>query len=251
MPQLRAFVGHSFTDDDQSVVAQFLKFFDQLKASALDFNWTHAESAEPKELSTKVQSLLVGKNLFIGICTAKELAIPQASVRPLVFDHNKVAAAKWEFELKTSDWIIQEIGLAIGHGFDLILLLEDGVRRPGGLQGNIEYIPFSRETPSDSFGRILEMLTALAGAPARQTTTSLESRAEDVQDESPAPALSFIDELAQPNPDWPEERFEIAFFHFTMVDEPAKAEKISEAYLGRNGISDEKRTSWAAYEEQT
>ena len=32
---------------------------------------------------------------------------------------------------KTSDWVIQEIGLATGRGLELILLVEDGVRRPG------------------------------------------------------------------------------------------------------------------------
>lgn len=44
---------------------------------------------------------------------------------------------------------------------DVIILLEDGLRKPGGLQGDLEYIGFNRNEPSKSFNKILEMLTAL------------------------------------------------------------------------------------------
>ena len=43
----------------------------------------------------------------------------------------------------------------------LILLVEDDVRTPGGLQGDLEYIQFSRQSPEKSFGKILEMIKAL------------------------------------------------------------------------------------------
>jgi hypothetical protein len=62
---------------------------------------------------------------------------------------------------KTSDWIIQEIGLAIGKKLDLILLLESEVQKPGGLQGDIEYIPFHRDYPARSFQKVLEMTQVL------------------------------------------------------------------------------------------
>ena len=60
---------------------------------------------------------------------------------------------------KTSDWIIQEIGLAIGRGCKVILLVESGVRHPGGLQGSLEYIEFDRSAPEKAFKKLLQMIS--------------------------------------------------------------------------------------------
>ena len=75
MTEIRAFVGHSFADDDAEVVNKFLKYFDQLSKLDLKFSWEHAEAAEPKVLAEKVMSLISNKNVFIGICTKKEHTI--------------------------------------------------------------------------------------------------------------------------------------------------------------------------------
>jgi hypothetical protein len=161
MSELKAFIGHSFTDDDKYVVRQFLDYFDCIKNMGIGFSWEHAEPAEPKILSEKVLKLMENKNLFIGICTVKERAINPDKLRKARFYKEALIAKKDDFVSKTSDWIIQEIGVAIGKAMDVIILSEDGLRNPGGLQGNIEYIPFSRNEPSKSFNKILEMLTAL------------------------------------------------------------------------------------------
>ena len=128
MTQIRAFVGHSFLDNDQEIVGKFLKYFDQLSESGLSFSWVHAEAAEPKLLADKVMSLLSDKNVFVGICTKNERAIWHASLRKVVFHSSVLKAQEREFVWKTSDWIIQEIGLAKGKNLDIILLLESGVR---------------------------------------------------------------------------------------------------------------------------
>ena len=67
MSKISAFVGHSFIEDDKEVVANFLQYFDRLKALVTGFTWDHAELAEPKILSQKVREKMTGKNLFIGI----------------------------------------------------------------------------------------------------------------------------------------------------------------------------------------
>jgi hypothetical protein len=72
MTGIRASVGHSFTADDEIVVGAFLKYFDSLSRSSINFAWTHAEPAEPRALAAKVTTLLRECNLFIGICTKKE-----------------------------------------------------------------------------------------------------------------------------------------------------------------------------------
>ncbi len=132
MAEIRAFVGHSFTEDDAEVVGKFLTYFDQLSKSEINFSWDHAEAAEPKVLAQKVMALLSDKNVFIGICTKKERVISPDSLTKSFFHPNRLMAQKGEFFWKTSDWIIQEIGLAKGENLDLILLMENGVRNPGG-----------------------------------------------------------------------------------------------------------------------
>ena len=62
---------------------------------------------------------------------------------------------------KTSDWILQEIGYAVSRDMQIVLLLEVGLRNPGGLQGDIEYIPFVRDAPEKAFTKILEMIQSL------------------------------------------------------------------------------------------
>lgn len=69
MSRIAAFIGHSFLPEDEAVVRSFCKYFDELSEIGIDFSWEHAEAAEPRELSEKVQKKMTDKNLFIGLCT--------------------------------------------------------------------------------------------------------------------------------------------------------------------------------------
>src|SRR5436305_2023268 len=109
---------------------------------------------------------------------------------------------------KTSDWITQEIGLAIGKGLNLILLIEDGVRNPGGLQGNIEYIAFQRASPEEAFGKLLEMIRALLPRSSILSLTSPETASAPAAEE-PARSEEGDDDWPDPNPDWRRIRYEI------------------------------------------
>lgn len=164
MSHLSAFIGHSFTKDDSILVRKFTDFFDSLRDLDFGFDWTHAEFAEPKELSQKVREKIANRNLFIGLCTRKELVFEPKTAKSIPGLNWFLLTSKpiW----KTSDWIIQEIGLACGLGMNVIILLEDNVRKPGGLQGDIEYIPFTRKKPEESFNKILQMVKALIDEPS-------------------------------------------------------------------------------------
>jgi hypothetical protein len=155
--EIRAFVGHSFSKDDSEVVRKFLDYFVRISSIVPEFGWVHAEVAEPKQLADKVMRLIADCNVFIGICTRKEYAVDPRVLRTKYFGYG-LGVQKDALVWKTSDWIIQEIGLAIGKGLNLILLIEDGVRDPGGLQGNIEYVPFERSALEEAFGKLLEMI---------------------------------------------------------------------------------------------
>ena len=136
MTYIRAFVGHSFTEDDDPVVRTYLDYFTELQKVVPGFTWDHAKAAEAKDLSEKVLLKIQDKNLFIAICTQKERVIAANGLKPSVWPWKHLAAAENSFEWKTSDWITQEIGLAVGRDMELMILLENGVSRPGDLQGN-------------------------------------------------------------------------------------------------------------------
>ena len=157
MSELKAFVGHSFAVDDEDTIRPILEYLNQIQEMNLGFSWENAKPAEPRELAEKVLSLIEDKNLFIGICTKKEIVTDYGNLEKKLFSRGYVCAREENISWKTSDWIIQEIGLAIGRKMEVILLIEHGVQKPGGLQGDLEYIEFSRESPEKSFVKILEM----------------------------------------------------------------------------------------------
>lgn len=137
MNEIRAFVGHSFAVDDKELVDKFLQYFNRLQVSHQNFSWESAEDAEPRILSKKVLSKMNKRNVFIGICTRKERVIEPGLLSATKLPTGYLKGKQEDFLWKTSDWIIQEIGLATGLGLELLLLIEDGVRKPGGIQGDV------------------------------------------------------------------------------------------------------------------
>ena len=247
MNEIKAFVGHSFMDGDKVLVAEFLKIFDQIRGLVPHFSWEHAESAEPRELRDKVLSLIGGKNVFIGICTARESVIAHSLLHRVPLLRQALMGNADAFELKTSDWIIQEIGLAIGRGLDLILLVENGVRAPGGLQGNIEYIQFDRTRPEKAFGKIAEMIKALSPKPAVAVAGTSEGELPKFHDEFPPKSG---DDKTDPKPDWSKENYKHAMVRMLLRDDPKGADRIGAAYLASLDYNDvENAAEWEASRE--
>jgi tetratricopeptide (TPR) repeat protein len=248
MNQLKAFVGHSFTDNDETVVRAFLKFFDQVKNMNIGFSWEHAEPAEPKELAEKVLRLMEDKNLFIGICTSKEAAIQSDKLRKGTLKKKILKAEEIHFTLKTSDWIIQEIGLAKGRNMDLILLVEQGVRQPGGLQGSLEYITFERHSPEKSFVKVLEMVQSLL--PKAKALMGKEAEASPSPEEKSEPEKQEISNWLQPRADWNRRQYEFALMHAVTSDDEESEKRINQAYLASKECSvHENCESWEAFGE--
>jgi tetratricopeptide (TPR) repeat protein len=251
MTQIHAFVGHSFTENDKSLVDKFLQYLNQLSEVLPAFTWKHAEHAEPSIVSEKVLRLLEGKNLFVGICTKKEMVISSEKLGKLFFSESKWQGLKQDFSWKTSDWIIQEIGLAIGLKLNVILLLEQGVKAPGALQGNLEYITFDRDAPERCFGKILEMISALSPKTDLVTTAKPASKAtaSELKDVDPPHTQ---DDFAIVKPDWIRRDFEFAYWKTVFSDMKEQAKVISDAYLASAlSLTDQDKTSWAAFEEYT
>jgi tetratricopeptide (TPR) repeat protein len=227
MTELRTFVGHSFKDDDKALVGIFCDHFDNLAKANLNFSWDHAVGAEPSPLSQKVLAKIEGKNVFIGICTKSERAIGDSFLRPALLRKHLQLAERDKFEWKTSDWIIQEIGLAVGRKMSVIIFLEEGVREPGGLYGNIEYIPFSRANPQASFDKLLQMLTSLSPKEPVGSTANAESPPSEKAKLTEAQSSDLV-----PKPDWSADQYNSAMVSVVLQEDAVALDRISEAFRG-------------------
>lgn len=251
---IHSFVGHSFTPEDEDVVRAFTDFLDTIKKTVHGFTWEHARMPEPRLVDEKVLALFEGKNVFIGICTRKELVVAPSKVSSPPLLTKMLWANKDDFEFKTSDWIIQEIGLAIGRSMKIILLLEDGVRVPGALQGNIERIPFPRDDPSKAFGSLLAMIGSLA---ARATTPSGgESEGKPEAGPvvgGPAESLSATAPTAPgkpgvPQPTWTMNDYEVAMI--SVIGDKDKLADLDKAFRSTvHAASTENKDFWEAWTE--
>lgn len=248
MTQLNAFVGHSFLEKDADVVRRFLDYFNSVNGVVPGFSWEHAQKAEPVVLAEKVKRLFEGKNLFIGICTSKEAVAPLDQLNPSFFSSNKMVVPKDSVEQKTSDWILQEIGFAVGQGMRLVLLVEKSVRTPGGLQGNIEYIPFRQDAPEKCFGQILEMIQAmLPDAPVIVAAATPDQSALDEEVEKPDEKSGGF---PGPQGDWDRDKYEHVYLTAVASEDDSTANKISEAFReSKLAEQAEELAAWEAIEE--
>jgi tetratricopeptide (TPR) repeat protein len=246
MNRITAFVAHSFVAEDKALVAAFLEYFRQLSGLHSSFTWANAEAAEPKELAEKVKAIVADKNVVIAICTKKERVIAPSRLRKSFLQPTFVKGLESDFEWQTSDWITQEIGLAIGREMKLVLLLEDGVRLPGGLQGDLEYVLFDRRAPEKSFGKILEMLKALT--PRVPTEDSATSEPPKAQEDSLSDQADDDDAWQTPRPEWRQKEFDYAVLRYMADGNAMGVSAISRAYLATEAGSDAKNAKrWEAY----
>ena len=241
--ELNSFIAHSFASDDADLVRTFLEFFDHVRRLIPGFTWDHAEEAEPKLLSQKVREKMEDKNLFIGICTPKELAVTATALSRPFLAQKKLCGQQNSFEHKTSDWLLQEIGYAVGKGMRLIILLEEGTRQPGGIQGDMEYVPFNRDAPQASFNKILEMLTTLA--PQDVVAPPLDHPVAQ-EPESPEPVRPEAPQLL-PQADWTLDQYFQALFYSIVDGDTVKEEQVSAAFLASPlSQPEEDRLHWHA-----
>jgi hypothetical protein len=116
-----AFVGHSFNEADLpfvSVVVETLK--------AIGITVATGEKPKADRISEKVKKLIDGQHIFVGIFTRR-------------------AKLEGKNAWTTSEWVLDEKAYAYGKGRKLILLKEVEVESIGGIQGDYEYLEFTRE----------------------------------------------------------------------------------------------------------
>lgn len=251
MESIKAFVAHSFTEEDADAVALILKFLDRVVELHPRFSWAHAEHPEPSLVDAKVLSLISDKNLFIGICTRKERVVSPSALSPTWFGFlsSSLKAKESDFQWKTSDWIIQEIGLAIGRDMKIILLIEENTKLPGALQGNLEHIEFSRNAPEKCFDKLLGMIASLSPHAPSTSPSEQEANPRSDQDISPAQPPTEND-WTKPKPDWETADYQLAlFWHILKKNELGEKHIAEQYYASSEGGDQEKRLEWTAHRE--
>lgn len=128
-----AFVGHSFMDADLHIAESFIRVLE-----AVGITVATGEKPSAGQISEKVKRRIEKQDIFVGIFTRRERLA------------NKNA---WT----TSAWVIDEKAYALGKNKKLILLMEDGVDSIGGIQGDYEYIQFSRKNLQDAILHVLQL----------------------------------------------------------------------------------------------
>jgi tetratricopeptide (TPR) repeat protein len=245
MPEIKAFVAHSFSEDDKAMIQIFIDHFESLAGSLPGFSWDHALQAEPTSVSEKVLARIEDKNVFIAICSRTEFVMPLSGPQPLPFV-DQVRVKNSDVRWKTSDWIIQEIGLAIGRKMKVIIFLEEGVRTPGGLFSDIEYIPFERDNPSASFDKLLQMLGTFL--PKTTPAASAIEAKPAVSDKSKDEDQGAENDSLEPTISWDEDAYYHAAFRAILMRKDADAfNKIDSSYraspLSKGGSA---LTAWEA-----
>ena len=246
MTSVRAFVGHSFSQEDENVVRRITDYLSTLKDSLPDFDWVHATEPRADGVQDKVLELMEDKNLFIGICTKNERVSKAKNFTSTILS-KALKIEEHDLEWKTSDWIIQEIGLAIGKGMKLIILLEDGVRIPGGLFGNLERISFSREKPEQAFQNLTRMINSVSqGGGIKQTLTD-KSSVSSGQLEKKSADQAENGNQDEPDDSWDKKKYKLHYFYSLIAKDEERAEQINKAYLSRFGETDTPEgASWLA-----
>lgn len=246
MTNIAAFVGHSFQEKDAEVVRKFVDFFDHIVELDIGFTWDHAEDAEPKILSEKVKEKMRDKNLFIGICTLAERVISSEKLARFFIGRGYLLAKEAEYQWKTSDWILQEIGCAFGKDMRMILLVEKNLRRPGGIQGDLEYIPFDRNQPEESFTKILEMIKALLPTkPAEYPMVRTQTLAPSAEVISPVETSTAAQSLDFEK--WTRDEYDKAILMAIASENEAREREVMDAFAASQHAADEnERVSWQA-----
>ena len=176
------------------------------------------------------------------------MVLPSA-LSPNWFASGSLTAKKSDFKWKTSDWIIQEIGLAIGRGMKIILLVEENTKSPGALQGNLEYIEFSRNAPEKCFDRLLGMIAALSPRSASTSSTTQEAKPQGDQDTEPKQP-SIENHWTTPKPDWKTVDYQLALWWYIMKKNESEEKRITDLYYASGeGGDEEKRKEWSAHRE--
>lgn len=156
--RLSAFVGRSFLDADKKVWHDLRDILDSLKT--MGFEYEDGKEGQIRPISEKVRELILRHEIYIGILTKRHpiWEAPTSWQERWLYPLGSYTPKKWT----TSEWVIEEVGFAIGKGRRTLLLIENDVNFPTtDLDGDTQWVPFNRENLSASQTEISQMILNL------------------------------------------------------------------------------------------
>jgi len=141
---VKAFIGHSFDDKDIELVKKIKEHIESLNVKC-----ETGEKPQHGLVSEKIKKRIINNDIFVGIFTRDKKILLENR------ESNK------EYFYTTSNWVIQESGFAIAENKKLIFLVEKGVYKFPGLQGDQEYILFSRDLLGKAFTKINNIVLSM------------------------------------------------------------------------------------------
>jgi hypothetical protein len=173
--RLSAFIGRSFLDSDKQIWNDLRDVLDTLRP--IGFVFEHAKEAQLKAISEKVKEGISRNDIYIGVLTRRYPLMENLTFsercRSLALPPK---AKRWS----TSEWIVEEIGYAVGKERPVILLIEDGVIFPTtDLDADTEWILFQRDKVAASYASLTTMIGNLIGqripTPDSTSVTTIDS----------------------------------------------------------------------------
>jgi len=134
---VKAFIGHSFDDKDIEIVKKIKEHIESLNVKC-----ETGEKPQYGLVSEKIKKRIINNDIFVGIFTCD---------KKILLENRE--PSKEDF-YTTSNWVIQESGFAVAENKKLIFLVENGIYKFPGLQGDQEYILFSRGLLGKAFTKI-------------------------------------------------------------------------------------------------
>ena len=153
--RLTAFVGRSFLELDKKIWHDLRDIFDSLKS--IGFVYEDGSEGQIRPISEKIKELIMRHEVYIGVLTKRyPIWEPPSSWNKRWLNRlGSYEPQKWT----TSEWVIEEVGFAIGKGLKVIILKEKDVHFPqSDLDGDTQWIQFDRENMSASQNEISEMI---------------------------------------------------------------------------------------------
>ena len=193
--RLSAFVGRSFLEDDKQVWHDLRDLLDSLKP--IGFEYEDGKEGQIRPISEKVREMILLHEVYIGVLTKRYpiWQMPSSWHERWLWPLGSYTPQKWT----TSEWVIEEVGYAIGKSRKVLLLIEKDVHFPtSDLDGDTQWIPFNRENLSASQTEISQMILNLISqrVTSKEEPASVATTAPGGQDQAASlQEPSFTDQL--------------------------------------------------------
>ena len=161
---MKAFIGHSFNDKDAEIVKNI-----KAHIESLDIECETGEKPQHGYVSEKIKKRIINNDIFVGIFTCdKKILVENGQ------------SSKEDF-YTTSNWVIQESGFAIAENKKLIFLVEKGIYKFPGLQGDQEYILFSKDLLETAFTKINSMVISMRDKTSKEIPSEVGEKSENIE----------------------------------------------------------------------